>query len=67
MLNFQDLYEAYATDVYRFAFWPAGDSSKAEDITSETFIRAWVKRSTIRTETSKPIFSRLPATPSWNG
>jgi RNA polymerase sigma-70 factor, ECF subfamily len=53
MLNFQDLYEAYATDVYRFAFWLAGDSSEAEDITSETFIRAWVKRSTIRTETLK--------------
>jgi len=51
MLNFQDLYEAYSADVYRFAFWLAGDSSEAEDITSETFIRAWVKRSTIRTET----------------
>ena len=53
MLNFQDLYESYATEVYRFAFWLAGDSSEAEDITSETFIRAWVNRSTIRTETLK--------------
>ena len=53
MLNFQDLYEAYSADVYRFAFWLAGDSSEAEDITSETFIRAWVKRNTIRTETLK--------------
>jgi len=53
MLNFQDLYESYATDIYRFAFWLAGDSSEAEDITSETFIRVWVKRSTIRTETLK--------------
>jgi RNA polymerase sigma-70 factor (ECF subfamily) len=53
MLNFQDLYEAYATEVYRFTFWLVGDSSEAEDITSETFIRAWVNRSTIRTETLK--------------
>jgi len=53
MLNFQDLYESYAADVYRFAFWFSGDSTKAEDITSETFIRAWVRRSTIRTETLK--------------
>jgi RNA polymerase sigma factor (sigma-70 family) len=53
MLNFQDLYEAYASDVYRFAYWLAGDGSEAEDITSETFIRAWTNRSTIRTETLK--------------
>ena len=53
MLNFEELYESYATEVYRFAFWLAGDSSEAEDITSETFVRAWVKRSTIRTETLK--------------
>ena len=53
MLDFQDLYESYATQVYRFALWLAGDSSEAEDITSETFIRAWVHNSTIRTETLK--------------
>jgi RNA polymerase sigma-70 factor (ECF subfamily) len=51
MFTFQDLYESYATQVYRFAFWLAGDSSDAEDITSETFIRAWTNHSTIRTET----------------
>ena len=53
MLNFQDLYESYATEVHRFAFWLAGDNTEAEDITSETFVRAWVRRSTIRTETLK--------------
>ena len=51
MLSFQDLYDTYAKDVYRFALWLAGDSLDAEDITSETFIRAWVHNSTIRTET----------------
>jgi RNA polymerase sigma factor (sigma-70 family) len=53
MLDFEALYESYAPEVYRFAFWLAGNSPDAQDITSETFIRAWVNRSTIRTETLK--------------
>jgi RNA polymerase sigma-70 factor (ECF subfamily) len=53
MLSFQDLYESYARDVYRFAFWLAGDGLEADDITSETFVRAWASNSPIRTETLK--------------
>ena len=53
MLNFQDMYDTYAADVYRFALWLSGDKFEAEDITSETFIRAWVGITTIRTETLK--------------
>jgi len=53
MLDFLTLYESYATEVYRFAFWLTGNSTEAEDITSETFIRAWVRRNGIRTETLK--------------
>jgi len=53
MINFQDMYESYANEVYRFSLWLAGDSSEAEDITSETLIRAWVHNSKIRTETLK--------------
>jgi RNA polymerase sigma-70 factor (ECF subfamily) len=53
MLSFQDLYEEYAPDVYRFALWLTGDRTEAEDITSETFIRAWARVSSIRTETLK--------------
>ena len=53
MINFQDLYESYATEVYRFTLWLTGDTSEAEDITSETFIRAWTNNSKIRTETLK--------------
>jgi RNA polymerase sigma-70 factor (ECF subfamily) len=53
MLDFQDLYESYAADVYRFALWLAGDSFEAEDITSETFVRAWVHNDRIRTATLK--------------
>jgi len=53
MITFHELYTSYAGDVYRFAFWLSGDSVEAEDITSETFIRAWVKHSSIRTATLK--------------
>lgn len=53
MLDFQELYESYATEVYRFAFWLTGDTAETEDVTSETFIRAWARRSAIRTETLK--------------
>ena len=53
MLNFQDLYDLYADEVYKFAFWLCGDRFEAEDITSETFVRVWVRFSTIRTKTLK--------------
>jgi RNA polymerase sigma-70 factor (ECF subfamily) len=53
MANFQELYETHARDVYRFSLWLAGDSSEAEDITSETFVRAWARSGKIRTETLK--------------
>jgi RNA polymerase sigma-70 factor (ECF subfamily) len=53
MLTFHELYERHAQDVYRFAYWMCGDPTEAEDITSETFVRAWVARTPIRTETVK--------------
>lgn len=53
MTNFHQLYEKYAADVYRFAYWLSGNAAEAEDITSETFIRAWTSRKTLHTETLK--------------
>ena len=53
MLKFKDLYSRYAHDVYRFAFWLSGSSEEAKDITSETFVRAWMNLSSIRMETLK--------------
>ena len=50
---FHDLYKRYAPDVYRFALWLSGDSAEAEDITSETFVRAWAHSRKIQTETIK--------------
>jgi RNA polymerase sigma-70 factor (ECF subfamily) len=52
-LSFEELYEMYAKDIYRFSFWLTRDSDEAKDITSETFIKAWGNFSGIRTETIK--------------
>ena len=41
MLDFATLYDEYARDVRRFALFLSGDAMVADDITSETFIRAW--------------------------
>jgi RNA polymerase sigma-70 factor (ECF subfamily) len=41
MAEFQDIYQHYAQDVYRFALYLSGNQALAEDITSETFARLW--------------------------
>jgi RNA polymerase sigma-70 factor, ECF subfamily len=51
--NFHALYQKYAQDVYRFAFWLCGNRQDAEDITSETFVRALTMSDQIRAETVK--------------
>ncbi len=40
MLTFNQLYETYAEDVFRFAYWLSGNRHWADDITSGTFVRA---------------------------
>ena len=41
---FSALYRRYARDVYRFVVFFSGDAGLADDIVSETFIRAWHAR-----------------------
>jgi RNA polymerase sigma-70 factor (ECF subfamily) len=53
MITFHEIYQRHSKDVYRYAFWLAGSADDADDITSETFARAWVGRDEIRTETVK--------------
>ena len=53
MITFHEIYDHYAKDVYRYACWLCGSADDADDITSETFARAWVGRDAIRTETVK--------------
>jgi RNA polymerase sigma-70 factor (ECF subfamily) len=50
-MTFGQLYETYFKDVYCFALWLSRDQSDAEDLTSETFVRAWAQRNRLRTET----------------
>jgi RNA polymerase sigma-70 factor (ECF subfamily) len=53
MTDFTSLYEGFAADVFRFALYLCGNRSDAEDITSETFVRAWTSHEAIQTETVK--------------
>lgn len=50
---FDELYQKYSKDVYRFAYWLSGNVDDAKDITSETFVRVWTAESEIRFETVK--------------
>jgi RNA polymerase sigma-70 factor (ECF subfamily) len=51
--DFHSLYERYAPDIYRFALYLSGDPAKADDITAETFVRAWTAPGEIRVGTVK--------------
>ena len=41
MTDFSSLYKKYAPDVHRFALYLSSERGEADDITSETFVRAW--------------------------
>jgi RNA polymerase sigma-70 factor, ECF subfamily len=53
MLTFDHIYRTYFQDVYRFTLWLSRDPSLADDLTSETFVRAWARHDRLRTETLK--------------
>jgi RNA polymerase sigma-70 factor (ECF subfamily) len=52
-LTFHELYSRYSADVHRFALWLTGNPQDAQDITSETFVRAWTAPEEPRSETVK--------------
>jgi RNA polymerase sigma-70 factor, ECF subfamily len=52
-MDFDTLYQRYARDVYRFALYLSGRPDEADDITAETFVRAWTSRQPIRVGTVK--------------
>jgi RNA polymerase sigma-70 factor (ECF subfamily) len=49
--DFAELYRHHSADVFRFALYLSGNRSEAEDITAETFVRAWTAPEPIRSET----------------
>lgn len=53
MTDFEALYQKYAQDVFRFALFLSGNRADAEDIASETFVRAWNAPGGIRQATVK--------------
>jgi RNA polymerase sigma-70 factor, ECF subfamily len=53
MTDFSTLYKKYAPEVFRFALYLSGERSRAEDITSETFVRAWTSPEPIEVTTVK--------------
>ncbi|MFZ0212841.1 MAG: RNA polymerase sigma factor [Candidatus Acidiferrales bacterium] len=53
MIDVTSLYERYAPDVRRFALYLSGDPVMADEITSDTFVRAWLAREQIRQPTVK--------------
>lgn len=40
-MEFEALVNAYADDLYRYAYWLCKESTLAEDMVQDTFIRAW--------------------------
>jgi RNA polymerase sigma-70 factor (ECF subfamily) len=52
-MNFSELYGRYAEDVHRFALYLCGNQSLAEDLTSETFVRALCGPTDLRLGTVK--------------
>jgi RNA polymerase sigma-70 factor, ECF subfamily len=53
MTDFEELYERHARNLYRFAFYLCGNHAEAEDIVSETFVRAWNTPAPLRVPTAK--------------
>ena len=51
--DFAAVYERYAQDVYRFSLYLSGDFAHAQDLTAETFARAWAARDRIRVDSVK--------------
>ena len=39
--RFNQLAEAYGTDLYRYAMWICGNDALAKDLVQETYLRAW--------------------------
>lgn len=53
MTDIESLYKRYAGDVRRFALYLCGDAGMADEITSDTFVRAWMAADRIRQPTVK--------------
>src|SRR5210317_191098 len=48
--RFNELAEAYSTDLYRYAMWLCGNDALAKDLVQETFLRAWRALDSLKSE-----------------
>jgi RNA polymerase sigma-70 factor (ECF subfamily) len=53
MDGFREIYDRYYQDVRRFALFLTGDPARADDLTADTFVRAWQARDRIHHATIK--------------
>jgi len=53
MTDIESLYKRYAPDVRRFVLFLSGDAVMADEITADTFVRAWLAQERIRQPTVK--------------
>src|SRR5215831_12894149 len=53
MTDIETLYQRYAPDVRRFVLFLSADPVMADEITSDTFVSAWLARERIRQPTVK--------------
>jgi len=50
--NYEMIVRAYASDLFRFAFWMCRNRWQAEDLVQETFAAAWRARDSLREESA---------------
>ena len=50
---FEQLYDDFQQDIFRFSYWLCGQADEAKDITAETFMRLWTAKSDLQAETVK--------------
>lgn len=53
LVDIGSMFKTYAPDVFRFALYLSGSRHEAEDIASETFVRAWTSPGHIEAATVK--------------
>ena len=52
-MTFRQLYETHAAHVRRFVLFLGADPALADDLTSETFVRAWTSSAPIRQDSAR--------------